>query len=95
MCESYLTKTYSKFSGINPCRCTRITGVQPPRAMNGENRPLLADEPVEYEKQPNEVQDFKNFADHCRRIYEIYLKLIKIYQNITTCNRLDLETLGF
>jgi hypothetical protein len=77
MCESYSTKTYSKLSGRNPCRCTKITKVQPPRAINGENRPLLADEPVEYEKYLNEVQDFKKFADHFKETYEIYLKLIK------------------
>jgi hypothetical protein len=30
--------------------------------MNGENRPLVADEPVEYEKQPVEVQDFRKLT---------------------------------
>ena len=32
---------------------------------------------------------------HFRRIYGKYLKLIKEIQTITTCNHLDLETLGW
>ena len=57
--------------------------------MNGENQPLVTDEPLEAQK------DFRN-TTHCfKRIYGIYLELIKI-QNMTTCNRLlDLETLRF
>ena len=45
--------------------------------MNGENRLLVTDEPVEFEKQPVEVQDFRKITDHLRGIYTIYLKLIK------------------
>jgi len=40
--------------------------------MIGENRQLGTDEPVEFEKQPVEVQDFMNITDHLRRIYRIY-----------------------
>ena len=39
--------------------------------MNGENRPLITDEPVEFEKLPVEVQDFRKIADHFRGIYGI------------------------
>ena len=38
--------------------------------MNGENRPLVTDEPVE-------VQDLKKITNHFRGMYEICLKLIK------------------
>ena len=34
-------------------------------------------------------------TDHFRGIYGIYFKLIKKYQKMTTCNRLDMETLEF
>jgi hypothetical protein len=63
-------------------------------SMIGENRPLVTNEPVEFEKQPVEVQDFREFTDHFRGIYRIYLKLMKEHRKMSTCNRLDLETLG-
>ena len=44
--------------------------------MIGENRQLVTDEPVEFEKQLVKVQDFRNITDHFRGIYGIYLKLI-------------------
>ena len=63
------------------------------KAMNAENRPLVTDEPVEFEKYPVEVQDFREITHHLRGIYRIFL--VKNNGKITTCNRLDLETLGF
>ena len=45
--------------------------------MSGENRLLVADEPVEIETQPVEVQDFKKITDHFRGLYGIYRKSIK------------------
>jgi hypothetical protein len=46
--------------------------------MNGENRPLVADELVEVEKQLVQVhQDFRIITDRFRRIDGIHLKLIK------------------
>ena len=43
-----------------------------------------------------EVQDSIRITHHYRGIYETYLKLVKKNRKITTCNRLDLETiLGF
>jgi hypothetical protein len=41
--------------------------------MIGENRKLVIDEPVEFEKQPVEVhQDCRKITDHFRGIYRIY-----------------------
>ena len=56
-------------------------------SMSGKNRRLVADEPVE-------VQDFSKFTDHFGGIYRIYLKWIKQKWKMSTCNRLDLESLG-
>jgi hypothetical protein len=39
-----------------------------------------------------EVQDFKKITHYVWGIYEMYLKLMKENQKITTCNSLDLET---
>jgi hypothetical protein len=46
--------------------------------MIGENRKLVIDEPVEFEKLRVEVQDFKRITNHFIGIYKIlYLKLIQ------------------
>jgi hypothetical protein len=63
-------------------------------AMIGENRQLVTHEPVEFEKQPVEIQDCRKITDHFRGIYRIYPNLIKENRRMSTCNRLDLETLG-
>ena len=55
--------------------------------MTGENRQLVTNEPVE-------VQDCRIITDHFRGICRIYLNLIKENQRMSTCNRLDLQTLG-
>jgi hypothetical protein len=60
----------------------------------GENRLLGTDEPVEFEIQPVEVQDCRGITGHFRRICGIYLHVIKISRRISTCNRLDLGTVG-
>ena len=39
-------------------------------SMSGENQRLVADEPVEFEKQLVEVGDFKRITNHSRRIYK-------------------------
>ena len=41
--------------------------------MNGENRLLVTDEPVEVENQPVEVQDFKRITHHFRELCRTYL----------------------
>ena len=35
--------------------------------MSGENRQLVTDEPVEFEKRPVEVGDFRRITDHLWR----------------------------
>ena len=55
--------------------------------MIGENRQLVTDEPVE-------VQDCTKITDQFRGIYGIYPNLIQENQSMSTCNRLDLQTLG-
>ena len=37
-------------------------------AMIGENRQLVTDEPVEFDKLPVEVQDFRRITDHFKGI---------------------------
>ena len=45
--------------------------------MNGRTRPLITDEPVEFEKEPVEVEDFGKITHQFRGIYRIYIKLGK------------------
>jgi hypothetical protein len=45
--------------------------------MIGENRQLVTDEPVEFEKQLVEVQDSRKITNHFRGIFRIYPNLIK------------------
>ena len=61
--------------------------------MIRENQQLVTDEPVEFEKQQVEVQDCKTITDRFKRIYRIYPNFIKENRRMSTCNRLDLETL--
>ena len=35
----------------------------------GENQQSVTDEPVEFEKQPAEIEDFRTITDHFRGIY--------------------------
>ena len=63
----------------------------PSKSMIGENRQLVTDEPVEFEKEPVEVEDFRRITDHFRRIYGIHPQINKKktegYQHVTgwTC----------
>ena len=52
--------------------------------MNGENRPLGTDEPIEFEELWVEVQDVKKFTCRFRGIYRVCLKTVKIDRKITT-----------
>jgi hypothetical protein len=40
--------------------------------MIGESRQFVTDEPVEFENQPDEVQDFRRITDHFRGMYRVY-----------------------
>ena len=62
--------------------------------MIGETWQLVTYEPVEFEKWPIEVQDFMKMIDHYRGMNKIYLDLIKENRRMSTCNQLDLQTLG-
>ena len=63
--------------------------------MIGENRQLVTDESVEFEKLPVEVQDCRKITDHFREIYRIYPNQIKGNRRMSTCNRLNSKTLGY
>ena len=43
--------------------------------MIGEDWQLVTDEPVEFEKLPAEVQDFKKLTDQFRGNYKVYPNL--------------------
>ena len=60
--------------------------------MIGENRQLVTNELVEFEKLPVEVLDCRKITNHFKGIYRIYLNLITENQRMTTCNRLNLQT---
>ena len=63
--------------------------------VNGVNRLLLTNEPLEFEKKNMVgVQDFIKITNHLRGLYGIHLNLIKENQKMSTCMWLDLETLG-
>ena len=58
------------------------------RPMIGENRRWVTNEPVE-------VQDCRKITDHFRGIYRIHPNSIKENRRMSsTCNLLDLQTLG-
>ena len=59
--------------------------VQTQGAGLGENRRLGTDDPVEFEKQPVEVRNFRRITGHSRGIYRrIYLKWLKQNQKMST-----------
>ena len=59
-------------------------------SMIRENRHLITNEPVVFGKQLVEVQDCRKITYHCREIYRI----LKENRRMSTCNLLDLQTLG-
>jgi hypothetical protein len=61
--------------------------------MNKENQRLVTDWPVEFEKEPVEVQEFRRITDHFRGNLWNMPQVDK--EKITTCYWLDLETLQF
>ena len=58
-----------------------------------ENRQLVTNEPVEFEKQPVEVHECRKIIDPSRGSYRIYPNLIKENRRMLICNRSDLQTL--
>ena len=63
-------------------------------SMIGDHRQLVTNEPVEFENILVEVQDCKKITDHFRRIYRRYPNFTKENRRMSTCNQLDLQTLG-
>ena len=61
---------------------------------SGKNRRLVTDEPIEFEKLVFEVGDFNSITNHFKGICKIYLKWIKKNLKMSTCNRLNLESVG-
>ena len=62
--------------------------------MTRENRQLVTDEPVEFERKQVVVQNCRKINDHFRGICRIYPNLVKENRRMLTCNRSDLQTLG-
>jgi hypothetical protein len=63
--------------------------------VTGENRVLVTEEPVEFEKSPVGVQDFSKATHHSRGIHRTYPDLLKKNRKMSTWNWLDLETLRY
>ena len=55
---------------------------------------MVTDDPVEVEEKLVEVSRLQANYSSFRGIYNIFLKLMKTNQKVSTCIRLDLETLG-
>ena len=64
------------------------------KATNGENQPLVREEPVELDIYLVEVQDSGKLLIILRSLGEYTSILMKENHEMSTCNRLDLETLG-
>ena len=45
------------------------TELGPSHTIIGQNRQLVTDEPVEFEKEPAEIQDYRKNTNHFRGIY--------------------------
>ena len=62
--------------------------------MNAENPQLVTDEIIEFEKWPVEVQDFRKITNNWEEFREYNSNWKRKTEWMSTCNRLDLETLG-
>jgi hypothetical protein len=56
----------------------------------GENRQLVTNEPVEFEKEPVEVHNCRTIANPFRRMYRIYPNFIKENRRRSACNSVGL-----
>ena len=76
---------------VSSCPVNWPTSVSllPVGPMIGEKQQLVTDEPVEFEKQPVEIQDCTKIADHFRGIYRICPNSIKESRRRSICSRLD------
>ena len=71
-----------------------ITGFDTKVIQQGENRQLVTDVPVEFQKYPIQIQGFRKITDQSRGIYRISLNVIKKTRKMSTCNRFRFETIG-
>jgi hypothetical protein len=80
-------------SYIHFCVDRCIDSSVPARPLTGKNRPLVvADELVEFEELPADVQGMRKLANHFVGIYGICLQLLKKVRKTSTWNRWHLET---
>ena len=63
--------------------------------MSEKNRQLVTDEHIRLSLRNKSVEagDFRRVTDHLRGIYRVHLKWVKQNWKMSTCNRLDLESL--
>ena len=73
-----------KFLPDHWCRLGLLPASKP---MTRENRQLVTDEVVE-------VEDCRKITNHFTGIYRLYPNSIKENRRMSTCNRLELQTLG-
>ena len=62
--------------------------------MDGKNWLLVTNEPVKFEKQPAQIQDFKKITDPFRAIYTMFLNVIKKNWKMPTYGQLALDLDG-
>ena len=55
----------------------RVLKIENCAAMIRENWQLIASEPVEFEEEPVEGQDYRKIPNHFRGIYRMYPNLLK------------------
>ena len=85
--HQFTSRTQPVWVGYQLCPTLMYHHVHDVGTMIGENGPLVTDEPVGWSSKLQE--GYPTF----RGIYRIHLKLIKKNRMISTCNRLELETL--
>jgi hypothetical protein len=74
--------------------CPRNHTLHSQRLSDMVNRPLITNELVWIWKITRWSSRIQEIADHFWRIYEIFLGSIKENRKMSTCNQLDLESLG-
>ena len=59
------------------CRITYAFEHKIKQKKLSNRNPIITNEPVEFEKQPVEVEECRKITDHARGFHRIYPKLIK------------------
>ena len=71
-CYANTAILFAKFTAIS-FGAAFVLGAGLSAIMNGESRPVVTDELVEFEKRSVEVQDCRKIIDHFKGIHGIYL----------------------